>query len=155
MWYSFTVRTVFYFVSARFLSLALSYVLLFRLFLVCCNFNFVLMPPFFSVPDGFFVFCVVPRLPALPCVPCFCFQVFPDMIFLILVLSQWFLAVWSVVGAVLYFRLFQGNRTCAREHIRYYLSSACCGWANVIRIRTHDGPKSHASPSVHAPYLGL
>ena len=42
-------------------------------------------------------------------------QVFPDMIFLILVLSQWFLAAWSVVGAVLYFRLFQGNRTCARE----------------------------------------
>ncbi|CAM9561866.1 unnamed protein product [Laminaria digitata] len=40
-------------------------------------------------------------------------KVFPDMIFLILVLSQWFLAVWSVVGAVLYFRLFQGNRTCA------------------------------------------
>lgn len=42
-------------------------------------------------------------------------KVFPDAIFFILVVSQWFLAGWSVVGAALYFRLFNGNRTCSRE----------------------------------------
>eukprot|EP00903_Cladosiphon_okamuranus_P007644 g7413.t1 len=40
-------------------------------------------------------------------------KVFPDVIFFILVVSQWFLAGWSVVGAALYFRLFNGNRTCS------------------------------------------
>ncbi|CAN0401172.1 unnamed protein product [Ectocarpus sp. 12 AP-2014] len=40
-------------------------------------------------------------------------KVFPDTIFFILVVSQWFLAGWSVVGAALYFRLFTGNRTCS------------------------------------------
>lgn len=45
----------------------------------------------------------------------FLLQVFPDAIFFILVVSQWFLAGWSVVGAALYFRLFNGNRTCSRE----------------------------------------
>eukprot|EP00752_Nemacystus_decipiens_P002962 g2752.t1 len=40
-------------------------------------------------------------------------KVFPDAIFFILVVSQWFLAGWSVVGAALYFRLFNGNRTCS------------------------------------------
>ncbi|CAM9560978.1 unnamed protein product, partial [Hapterophycus canaliculatus] len=40
-------------------------------------------------------------------------KVFPDAIFFILVMSQWFLAGWSVVGAALYFRLFNGNRTCS------------------------------------------
>lgn len=48
-------------------------------------------------------------------------QVFPDAIFFILVMSQWFLAGWSVVGAALYFRLFNANRTCSRECVRLRL----------------------------------
>lgn len=51
-------------------------------------------------------------------------QVFPDAIFLILVASQWFMAAWSVWGAVLYFRLFESARTCARECRKVFVSAA-------------------------------
>lgn len=40
---------------------------------------------------------------------------FPDVIFLILVASQWFMAAWSILGAVLYFRLFESGKSCDRE----------------------------------------
>lgn len=48
---------------------------------------------------------------------------FPDAIFLVLVLSQWFMAAWSIVGAILYLRLFEAGRTCSREFV-----NAICGF---------------------------
>lgn len=48
---------------------------------------------------------------------------YPDAVFLVLVVGQWFLAAWSVVGAVLYFRIFERGRNCSRELLHQDVSA--------------------------------
>ncbi|CAM9297965.1 unnamed protein product [Discosporangium mesarthrocarpum] len=66
-------------------------------------------------------------------------KVYPDAVFLLLVASQWFLAGWSVVGAVLYVKLFDEKRTCSPLLRHWTLLIVIIGFLSCLLAACYTG----------------
>ncbi|CAM9433940.1 unnamed protein product [Choristocarpus tenellus] len=66
-------------------------------------------------------------------------KVYPDAVFLLLVVSQWFLAGWSVVGAIIYVRLFRDEYTCSPLLRHWTLLIVIIGFLSCLLTACYSG----------------